>query len=182
MVKKRSRSLASRKRAKDMSAAMEDHVFTHEMKRAEPPKASWETALPRKLRTIMQWQQVERGEKPKPRQREDLPRPAKQPNAASQGEQRGRGGDSWAVPVSAPPSKRKGGERTEAQRKQEHVQLKQQQQQLPPPPLPTAISAKEGKRKQPAEKVRFGETNDRPPELMLIGQLAKKIRREKEGP
>jgi len=169
MGKKRSRSLASRKKAKDMSMATEEHVFKHDMKRAEPPKASWETALPRKLRAIMHWQQVERGEKPKPRPREDKPRPIKQPVAVGASESLSKRGPYAGAPAVEQKKRKRTNDQSEAQQ----VQLQQHPAQQPP------WRPKEGKSKPAVSKPRFGETNDQPPELVLIGQLAKNIRRGK---
>merc|ERR1719310_1378702 len=51
--KSKKRSLASRKRVKDVSGASLDNVFQAKYEVSTGMKSNWETALPRKLRMMM---------------------------------------------------------------------------------------------------------------------------------
>lgn len=85
--KKHNRSLTSRKRAKDVSSAHIDNVYSKEKMIADAvPRADFETALPRAVRNIQKSMQRlkdrESGVQTKPQYfyREDLPRSSNEPH------------------------------------------------------------------------------------------------------
>ena len=75
--KGKKRSLASRKREKDMSGAMLDNVYQSKPELTQTMKANWETALPRKMQIAMR---AASGSGFRKAHREDLPREMR-PNA-----------------------------------------------------------------------------------------------------
>mmetsp|Transcript_33255 Transcript_33255/g.54932 ORF Transcript_33255/g.54932 Transcript_33255/m.54932 type:complete len:181 (+) Transcript_33255:35-577(+) len=173
MGKGKKRSLASRKREKNVDTAMLDHAFKHKPEdrlRAEPFKASWETAVPRKLRVLMQ---AAAGVAP-PRSREDIPRPNSAVKnrvggsvalaTAGKNVVRGSGSSSRDHIISA----QKGNELLSS-----HQQAASQElSSLKQAPQPDTIRQNSIKKFRKSGKVRFGETNERPPELVLKGKLA----------
>jgi len=174
MVHHKKRSLASRKREKNMSSGTLDYALNKDPRNREAFKSSWETAVPRKLRLIMQLQQgpgtQQGGGKRRPQQRESGPPPPKRPRKAGASDA-GRREEHAAAPARSQP----GMARPQQQPPQPQPQPQpQQRKRLQQPAAPKATPSF-----KKCEKVRFGETNDRPPELLLIGKLGAKLAERK---
>ena len=162
--KQKSRSLSSRKRAKDMSAAMpdQDHNRYNRHLGADPPRKNSDTKLPRKAQLIaqmMQGMQQPAGAKTKrPWHREDLPRAPKPKKAA-------RSDDPAEHAEHAPPS----WQPSAAEHASEPTKKRWRADSGPSAPAARAAQKPAAKAKevdwQRTKMPKFGETNGRPPEL-----------------
>lgn len=195
MGKQRKRSLSSRKRAKDVSHAMLDNVFVRasDNRHIEPLKQSFETGVPRKLAYLMKQMDdvkaVDKGGKSKLFRfhQEDLPRAPKlhrekkrKGDAEGDGAGSSGGGAQAAstdgTAVAGEPSAGAGAPTsTHATQASSLKQRPRPEADQPGAERPVKKAKSRPPDGPPREKaVKFGATNDRPPELQLSGQLAKK--------
>jgi hypothetical protein len=181
----KNRSLASRKREKNVSGAMLENVYQFDARQVEPFKASWETAVPRKMRLMMHAAKMaqEGGGQHAPRHREDTGerRPSKK--------QRMAGARLQEVPHG--PAPKPGGSAVQPARKKRVKQSGQQAfdpdtdpplprlQMRQPPQQPEPMARKQARTEAGPSKARFGEVNAAPPELRIGGVLAKKASAQK---
>eukprot|EP00965_Chrysotila_dentata_P227382 6195978-Pleurochrysis_carterae.AAC.5 len=176
--KKQGRSLASRKRAKDVSKASLEHALSYDPSKAEPFKAAWETDIPKKLKRMLQHAQRLKEGKHNIRHRESGPGKPKALRLAEK--QKQETGDASGMKASvrspaAPTLKGQGAVvKANKSRKDQSAGHMDTPAHIPKVPQRPAQKGKDNRGKR---KPRFGETNDQPPDLVLIGQLAKKIRR-----
>ncbi|KAL1527208.1 hypothetical protein AB1Y20_015887 [Prymnesium parvum] len=171
MGKARKQSLASRKRAKDFSSALAENAYAYDPRTVEKFD---DAAIPRSMRTLMRSMQLLKEGKPTlHRSREDLPSPAG-PSA--------RGGKKRKRGATDPPADAAGAVADAAPR-----QRRQEEEARPARSAPQARAAPQAGKAaaaaaRPAARARrpakagpsFGETNERPPELLLSGKLAAK--------
>jgi hypothetical protein len=192
---KKSRSLASRKRHKDVSGAMFENTSYHAQASAisgEAPKAGFETAVPRRVREMqraMEQMADREAGKPstwRPAHREDLPRPQQQKkqHASTKTQSSARdfaAGDEARRPKEGAVSELAGRDRT---RGHDHVDTNLQRGKKRPKPEGSdeqpdlAREDRNQKQRRPHEATaarvpKFGETNAAPPELLIGGNLKK---------
>lgn len=157
MAKARKRSLASRKRAKDVRSATLDYAMTNNRKAAAAFDPKWESALTRKARLLVKGAPPRHSLKPDDGRhivKKKKPQPTSQPLAAT-------ATTTVAAPrVSAASTSHKASVRLDAK----FTRPK-------PTDRPNGADRKAGATAA-SRPPKFGETNDRPPELLLIGQLA----------
>lgn len=181
----KNRSLASRKREKDVRGAMLENVYQFDARQVEPFKASWETAVPRKMRLMMHAAKMaqEGGGQHVPRHREDTGerRPSKKQRVAG-----ARPGEVRQGPAPKP------GESGVQPPRKKSVQESGQKgfdpdtdpplprlQMRQPPQQPEPTARRQARTVAGPSKARFGEVNDAPPELHIVGVLAKKASAQK---
>ena len=164
---KRKRSLASRKREKDFSGGLLETAYSAKnLVASEPFQKKWETAVPRKMRMLMKsMEHAESGGKFKP-WKADAPRErpphARKPKQQSQQPPPPEAA-APAAPAAAAPSAEERGRppRARGGRGKKRVRADGE------PTRPSAAGPKAG------AAPRFGDTNDRPPELVLHGRFAR---------
>ena len=170
---KRKRSLASRKREKDFSGGLLETAYSAKnLVASEPFQKKWETAVPRKMRMLMKsMEHAESGGKFKP-WKADAPRErpphARKPKQQSQQLPPPEAPAAPAAPAAAAPSaeeRRAAAAELVAARGKKRV--RPDGELGAPPPRPSAAGPKAG------AAPRFGDTNDRPPELVLHGRFAR---------
>ena len=167
---KRKRSLASRKREKDFSGGLLETAYSAKnLVASEPFQKKWETAVPRKMRMLMKsMEHAESGGKFKP-WKADAPRerPLHAPKPKQQSQQLPPPEPAApAAPAAAAPSmeeRRAAAAELVAARGKKRVRP---DGELGAPRL-SAAGPKAG------AAPRFGDTNDRPPELVLHGRFAR---------
>ena len=170
---KRKRSLASRKREKDFSGGLLETAYSAKnLVASEPFQKKWETAVPRKMRMLMKsMEHAESGGKFKP-WKADAPRErpphARKPKQQSQQQSQPPPPEPAApvAPAAAAPSaeeRRAAAAELVAARGKKRVRP---DGELGAPRL-SAAGPKAG------AAPRFGDTNDRPPELVLHGRFAR---------
>ena len=152
---KRKRSLASRARAKDTHQASLDHAL--QTTRANQPfDPKWETAIPRRMKFLLN-----KNQKP-PNLKPDQPKAKPQnPTNLTQHEKQAQR-TNLASPAHTKP----------------HQNAKSKDSEAKPEPAKSfqkKTSKNDSKSRRQDAPPKFGETNDAPPELLLIGQLAKAL-------
>lgn len=185
MGKPKKQSLASRKRAKKMNATLENCFSSWDNKnQVEAHKASWDTAVPRKMQLLIQSMEQQKEGKSGPsgprlgRQREDGPRDGPRPKRKNPDEEQ-RTPASTAAPTAGAAQSQK-----ESQKEPQKGGKRGRQEGPPaagsaPPPRATTLPIakdKDFKKDARTAKPRFGQTNSAPPELKLTGRLAKGVR------
>jgi len=197
---KKSRSLASRKRAKDVSGAMLENTVYHKEGKsllAEPPQAGFDTALPRKFREMqrvmqhMRERESGKAHSPWRAHFEDTgprPRPQKPPKAstgkASTGKTSTDDGPAGQPSAATPAPSSIGTVSQAAAHKSASGGASTTRAVGPVGAGGTVASASGQKRKREVPDAgaararvvpKFGETNDAPPMLMVGGRLAKQL-------
>jgi len=189
----KSRSLASRKREKNVSGAMLENAYQFDKNKVEPFKASWETAIPRKMRQMMHHANLAKEGGPterRTRHREDTGerRPSKKQRAAGVAQGEGKRGPAPEASASESQPRPKPAEKKKVKKAGQQafdpevdpplprLQMRQPHQQAGPRPEPARKPSqrKQARTRSDPHKARFGETNDAPPELHIGGVLAKK--------
>ena len=193
MGKARKQSLASRKRAKDVSSAMLENTYKPSVRDVQQVEKFDDAAVPRGMRNLMRSiQMVKDAEAGKPVKhyqlfREDTPRPDR-PRKGEKGRAHaeGKGGDD----VSAPPTVREREDLsvdtrpTEASDPSQGQNMDQSRShKRPRDGAKVAMASGAGTRSSAGSSAgsgsgrkaaKFGETNNAPPELVLRGHFAKK--------
>ena len=195
MGKARKQSLASRKRAKDVSRAMLDNTFKTSQKEVLQVEKFNDTSIPRSMRNLMRSIQsvkdVEAGKTVKvySKFREDVPRVA----GSHKGKKRARGSDeksgpeqdpahtadaaSAVLPAAAPELEASAAGSSTQGTQSEPVRPKKKAKKKRAPStdtstMPETSGSKGGGSR--GKEAKFGETNKAPPELMLSGHFAKR--------
>ena len=179
----KSRSLASRKREKNMSGALLENAYRVDTKDVVPFKASWDTQVPRKMRQMMHAVQlVQQGASAerRPRHIEDTGerRPSKKQRQQAQQQAQAQQAEAGAAsgserggaqhgPAPKPPAKKK-------RRRQEEGGGEAANERGPPQEPHAPVKPRKPKAEVAARLPRFGETNAAPPELQIKGVLARK--------
>lgn len=159
MAKARKRSLASRKRAKDVRSATLDYAMTNNRKANAAFDPKWESALTRKARLLVKGAPPRHSLKPDEGRRivkKKKPPPTSHTPAAAA---------TTTTTVAAP--------RVSAASASHNASSRLDVKLTKPKPSdrPNGADRKAGATAA-SRPPKFGETNDRPPELLLIGQLA----------
>eukprot|EP00967_Tisochrysis_lutea_P132653 scaffold231877_cov22-Tisochrysis_lutea.AAC.1 len=189
----KNRSLASRKREKNVSGATLESAFSHDPRQVEPYKASWETAVPRSMRLMMHAAKMAEGtHKRVSRHREDTGerRPTKKQREAegnytdTSADAVGKNGEGRksTKPAGGKPQKKLYGQQAiDPEASLPRLQQRHSQAstvtQTQPHRKPSA--RKQARTVAAQTKARFGEVNDAPPELQIGGVLAKKAAAQK---
>ena len=187
MGKARKQSLASRKRSKDFSSALAEHAYKYDPRSVDKFN---DAAIPRSMRNLMRSIQtvkdVEAGKEVRHyRSREDLPPKPKPEGGYKKGKKRKAGENdapASAETSTAPAPSDTPSAEPESQSAKKRRKKKEKQKQRPEARVATLPpeSFSKGERSGGSGGIvskggaKFGETNDRPPELMLSGQLAKR--------
>lgn len=179
MGKPRGQSLASRKRAKKMNATLEHAYSSWDNKNlVEGHKASWDTAVPRKMQILMQSMERQKNGAPKGkstpgsgRQYESGPRPKpEKPNGAQRP----------SAPHASPAHGRLPSQKGSKQGGQGGISTvgSGESELATSVPFP---KEKRFKKEARDSRARFGQTNNQPPELKLTGRLATGVQKHKAG-
>ena len=187
MGKARKQSLASRKRSKDFSSALAENAYKYDPRSVEKFN---DAAVPRSMRNLMRSiQMVKDAEAGKDvrhyKSREDMPPKPKPEGGYRKGKKRKAGEDdapAVAEALAAPPPTDSDAAAAEPETQSAKKRRKKKQKQLREarvatmPPENFSKGERSGSSGGVVSKggAKFGETNDRPPELMLSGQLAKR--------
>ena len=169
---KRKRSLASRKREKDFSGGLLETAYSAKnLVASEPFQKKWETAVPRKMRMLMKsMEHAESGGKFKP-WKADAPRErpphARKPKQQSQQPPPPEPAAPVAPAAAAPSAEERRAAAAELVAARGKKRVRADGELGAPPPRPSAAGPKAG------AAPRFGDTNDRPPELVLHGRFAR---------
>lgn len=177
MGKKRKQSLASRKRSKDFSSALAENAYAYDPRSVDKFD---DAAIPRSMRNLMRSIQMvkdrEAGKEVKVfRSREDLP-----PKEFGKSGARAKGKRTADVTPESDKPHALQNQISEVDSKRSKREAKQTEKRARDAPVESARHSK-----RPSDRVSkkskvgtmFGETNERPPELILSGQLANKAAR-----